>query len=72
MALVRTGVMRRLSLVLVVIWLLQGIVYLGLPLSANAFRYDKRFSPWWNRRRMEGMEEGRRWELTQVVWTSGT
>lgn len=36
-ALVRTGVMRRLSLVLVVIWLLQGIVYLGLPLSANAF-----------------------------------
>ncbi|XP_042855691.1 organic cation transporter-like protein [Penaeus japonicus] len=37
MALVRTKVMRRLSLVLVTVWLLQGIVYLGLPLSANAF-----------------------------------
>lgn len=36
-ALVRTPVMRKLSLVLVVVFLLQGIVYLGLPLSSEFF-----------------------------------
>lgn len=36
-ALLRTKIIRKVTLVLVVVWLLQGVVYLGLPLSSSSF-----------------------------------
>ncbi|XP_064080244.1 solute carrier family 22 member 13-like isoform X2 [Macrobrachium nipponense] len=37
MALLRTKIIRKVTLVLFAVWLLQGIVYLGLPLSSSSF-----------------------------------
>ncbi|XP_068237810.1 organic cation transporter protein-like isoform X2 [Palaemon carinicauda] len=36
-ALLRTKIIRKMTLVLVTVWLLQGVVYLGLPLSSSSF-----------------------------------
>lgn len=38
LALVRTPVMRKINFLLGIIWMLQGVVYLGIPLSSDAFR----------------------------------
>ncbi|KAK7086304.1 hypothetical protein SK128_010285 [Halocaridina rubra] len=36
-ALFRTKIIRHMTIVLLIVWLLQGVVYLGLPLSSSAF-----------------------------------